>query len=61
MERRSPDRSRGEERRRPRFAALTLLEGAVVRSTRIYARRQRTWIRDVPLVWIDPSLLGKRC
>jgi len=37
------------------------LEGAVVRSTRIYARRQRTWIRDVPLVWIDPSLLGKRC
>lgn len=29
----------------------------VVRSTRVYARRQRTWIREVPLAWIDPTSL----
>lgn len=29
----------------------------VVRSTRVYARRQRTWIREVPLTWIDPTSL----
>lgn len=33
------------------------LLGRVVRSTRVYARRQRTWIREVPLTWIDPTSL----
>ncbi len=28
------------------------LEGAVVRATRIFARRQRTWLRDEPVGWV---------
>lgn len=28
---------------------------AVIRATRVFARRQRTWLRDVPTTWIDPT------
>lgn len=28
------------------------LETAIVRATRIFARRQRTWLRDEPVVWV---------
>jgi tRNA dimethylallyltransferase len=27
---------------------------AIVRATRIFARRQRTWLRDEPVEWLDP-------
>lgn len=30
------------------------LVGAVVRATKVFARRQRTWLRDEPVVWVDP-------
>lgn len=26
----------------------------IVRSTRVFVRRQRTWLRDQPLTWLDP-------
>lgn len=26
----------------------------IVRATRIFARRQRTWLRDQPILWLDP-------
>jgi tRNA dimethylallyltransferase len=29
----------------------------IERATRIFARRQRTWVRDVPTSWIDPTWL----
>jgi tRNA dimethylallyltransferase len=28
------------------------LEGAVVRATRVFVRRQRTWLRDEPVTWV---------
>jgi tRNA dimethylallyltransferase len=28
------------------------LEGAVVRATRVFVRRQRTWLRDEPVAWL---------
>jgi tRNA dimethylallyltransferase len=28
------------------------LEGAIVRATRVFVRRQRTWLRDEPVTWI---------
>jgi tRNA dimethylallyltransferase len=28
------------------------LLGAIVRATRVFARRQRTWLRDEPVVWV---------
>ena len=31
------------------------LSGAIVRATRVFVRRQRTWLRDEPVRWIDPS------
>jgi tRNA dimethylallyltransferase len=29
------------------------LEAAVVRATRVFVRRQRTWLREQPVAWID--------
>lgn len=34
-----------------------LCEG-IVRATRVFARRQRTWLRDQPVEWLPPSRLG---
>ena len=31
------------------------LAAAIVRATRVFARRQRTWLRDQPVTWIDPG------
>jgi tRNA dimethylallyltransferase len=31
------------------------LAPAIDRATKVFARRQRTWLRDRPLAWIDPS------
>jgi tRNA dimethylallyltransferase len=31
------------------------LEGAIVRATRVFARRQRTWLRDQPVTWVVDS------
>lgn len=31
------------------------VSAAVVRATRIFARRQRTWLRDQPVEWIEPT------
>jgi tRNA dimethylallyltransferase len=28
------------------------LEDAVVRATRVFVRRQRTWLRDEPVTWV---------
>ena len=33
------------------------LEGDIVRATRIFARRQRTWLRDEPVEWLAPDVL----
>ena len=30
-------------------------EAAIVRATRIFARRQRTWLRDQPVEWLPPD------
>jgi tRNA dimethylallyltransferase len=30
------------------------LEGAIVRATRVFVRRQRTWLRDEPVTWVVP-------
>ena len=30
------------------------LELAIVRATRIFVRRQRTWLRDEPVLWVTP-------
>ena len=27
-------------------------------ATRVFARRQRTWLRDEPVTWLDPNALG---
>jgi tRNA dimethylallyltransferase len=42
------------------LAASTELDGpalelAIVRATRVFARRQRTWLRDQPVEWLEPS------
>ncbi len=34
------------------------LEDEVYRATRVFARRQRTWLRDEPVTWLDPARLG---
>lgn len=34
------------------------LVGAIVRATRTFVRRQRTWLRDQPLVWVEPPPAG---
>ena len=31
------------------------LELAIFRATRVFARRQRTWLRDQPIEWLDPG------
>jgi len=28
---------------------------AIDRATKVFARRQKTWLRDRPVVWLDPS------
>ena len=33
---------------------LPALELAIVRATRVFARRQRTWLRAQPVEWLDP-------
>ncbi len=34
--------------------ALSLKE-SIVRATRVFARRQRTWLRDAPVEWLEPD------
>ena len=34
------------------------LETAIVRATRVFVRRQRTWLRDAPVVWVEPDASG---
>jgi tRNA dimethylallyltransferase len=29
------------------------LPDAIVRATRIFVRRQRTWLRDEPVTWVE--------
>jgi tRNA dimethylallyltransferase len=36
----------------------TELRERIVRATRVFARRQRTWLRDQPVRWLPPSVLG---
>lgn len=31
------------------------LEASIVRATRVFARRQRTWLRDQPVEWLEPG------
>jgi tRNA dimethylallyltransferase len=31
------------------------LVDAIVRATRVFARRQRTWLRDQPVEWLAPD------
>lgn len=31
------------------------LDRAIVRSTRVFARRQRTWLNHEPVMWLEPS------
>jgi tRNA dimethylallyltransferase len=31
------------------------LAGAIVRATRVFVRRQRTWLRDEPVEWVAPG------
>jgi tRNA dimethylallyltransferase len=33
----------------------TALAEAIVRATRVFARRQRTWLRDQPVEWLSPD------
>lgn len=35
--------------------AASELEPAIVRATRTYVRRQRTWLRDEPVTWLHPE------
>jgi len=30
------------------------LPASITRATKVFARRQRTWLRDAPVVWVDP-------
>ncbi len=39
---------------------LQALTDAVVRATRIFARRQRTWLRDQPVEWLAAGTLPSR-
>ena len=34
------------------------LRERIVRATRVFARRQRTWLRDQPVRWLPPCVLG---
>ncbi len=31
------------------------LKTAIDRATKVFARRQRTWLRDRPIAWLDPT------
>ena len=37
---------------------LAELELSVYRATRVFARRQRTWLRDQPVEWLGPEATG---
>lgn len=37
---------------------LDELTVSVYRATRVFARRQRTWLRDQPVEWLSPKVLG---
>lgn len=37
---------------------LAELELSVYRATRVFARRQRTWLRDQPVEWLTPEAAG---
>lgn len=37
----------------------TTLLDAVSRKTRVFARRQRTWLRDEPVQWLSPELMSE--
>jgi tRNA dimethylallyltransferase len=39
----------------PRVAPEADLEAAVVRATRVFVRRQRTWLRDEPVTYLEPG------
>jgi tRNA dimethylallyltransferase len=32
---------------------------AVAQVTRVFSRRQRTWLREQPVDWLDPEMLGR--
>ena len=36
------------------------IEASVVRATRVFARRQRTWLKDQPVHWLPPEILTKQ-
>ncbi|HEX7671247.1 MAG TPA: tRNA (adenosine(37)-N6)-dimethylallyltransferase MiaA [Polyangiaceae bacterium] len=38
---------------------LVALEEAIVRATRVFARRQRTWLRDQPVQWLTPEAAAR--
>lgn len=40
-------------------AAVSALEEEVWRATRVFARRQRTWLRDQPVEWLAPEDLAR--
>jgi tRNA dimethylallyltransferase len=37
-------------------AGVAADEAAIVRATRVFARRQRTWLRDQPVEWLQPGV-----
>lgn len=39
----------------------TALRADIIRATRIFARRQRTWLRDQPVTWLDPVDAERFC
>ena len=38
-----------------RDALDAALEGSITRATRVFARRQRTWLREQPVTWLAPG------
>jgi tRNA dimethylallyltransferase len=38
----------------PSFDETELLD-SITRATRIFARRQRTWLREQPVTWLEPA------
>ena len=46
-----------ERLRREGSPERTALLGAIAQKTRVFARRQRTWLRDEPVTWLLPDLL----
>lgn len=35
------------------------LRAEIVRATRVFARRQRTWLRDQPVTWLEPGVVPR--